>query len=126
MVVDWLLADMRHFDTGQQYGTIPGSGPDTRSREFHYTDRDGEVVEVTQTCRYEPDTQIARTVHYKGDTDEVVGGLSLRMYFPQELDALLRYNGFQVVAKYGDWDLAAFGPGSRHQLCVCGVEQSAG
>ena len=62
-------------------------------------------------------------MHYKGDTDEVVGGLNLRMYFPRELDALLRYNGFRIIRKYGDWERATFGPDSRHQLCLCAAEQ---
>lgn len=71
------------------------------------------------TYQYEPDTQIARSVHYTGDTDEVVGGLNLRMYFPQELDAMLHYNGLTIQQKWGGWDRSPFGPGSNHQLYPC-------
>ena len=54
-----------------------------------YTDQEtGEQVEVTQTSIYEPDAQVSRVVQYKGMTDEIVGGLNLRMYYPQELDSI--------------------------------------
>jgi hypothetical protein len=61
-------------------------------------------------------------VHYKGDTDEIVGGLNLRMYFPRELDALLTYNGLRIVDKLGSWERDAFGPDSRHQLYFCSTQ----
>ena len=93
--------------------------PLRRYPAFEYKDDDGQLVRVTQSYRYEPDTQIARTVHYRGDTDEVVGGLNLRMYFPRELDALLAYRGLEILDKYGSWERDAFGPSSRHQLIVC-------
>ena len=166
--VDWILADMRRFDTGKQYGAIlllfnallhlhersdfedctrcvrrhlstegvfvldvfvPGlefltRDPAKRYPAFQYTEEGtGRVVQVTQSYRYEVDTQIARTVHYEGDPEEVVGGLNLRMYFPKELDALLSYNGLRIVEKFGSWDRAAFGPDSRHQLYLCTTGQ---
>ena len=58
-------------------------------------------------------------VHYRGDSDEIVGGLNLRMYFPQELDALLKYNGLRIKEKFGNWDREVFRPDSKHQLCFC-------
>ena len=74
---------------------------------------------MTESYRYEADTQIARLLHYKGDSDDVVGGLNLRMYFPKELDALLKYNGMTIRRKFGNWDRGPFGPDSRHQICFC-------
>jgi hypothetical protein len=65
---------------------------------------------------YEADTQMGRVVHYRGDTDEVVGTLNLRMYFPKELDAILQYNGMRVLEKFGDWDRTPFGPESNNQI----------
>ena len=79
----------------------------------------GERVEVTQTYRYEPNTQIARIVNYKGITDEIVGDLNLRMYFPQELDTLLEYNGMTIDEKFGGWDRAPFDARSEDQLYFC-------
>ncbi len=94
--------------------------PSRRYPFSRYTDDDTrQEIQVTQSYRYEADTQIARMVHYREDSDEVVGGLNLRMYFPQELDALLKYNGMKVREKFGNWDRDSFGPDSRHQLCFC-------
>ena len=94
--------------------------PGIRYPYSRYTDDDtGQEVQVTQSYRYEADTQIARMVHYREDSDEVFGGLNLRMYFPKELDALLKYNGIRIMEKFGTWDRDPFGPDSRHQLCFC-------
>lgn len=162
--VDWILGDMRSFDTGTQYGSIlllhnalwhlhdlsdfeecircvrhhlapggcfildvfvPGLEVLTRdpSRRYpfsRYKDREtGREVQVTESYRYEPHTQIARVLHHEGDSDEIVGGLNLRMYFPQELDALLKYNGMTIQEKFGNWERGALGSHSRHQLCFC-------
>ena len=43
----------------------------------------------------------------------------MRMYFPQELDALLHYNGLTIEAKYGDLELSPFGLESERQRIVC-------
>jgi SAM-dependent methyltransferase len=88
-----------------------------------YDDPDGggEVI-VTQTNTYEPDTQINRVRTYHrlpGQTDEVVGHLDLRMYYPQELDALLAYNGLAIERKLADYDGEPFGPAATRQLLLC-------
>jgi SAM-dependent methyltransferase len=99
---------------------ILARNPDKRYPFSSYTDSNsGEEVQVMEQYRYEPDTQIGRVVHYKGDTDEVVGTLNLRMYFPKELDALLAYNDLRVLGKFGDWDQNPFGPGSNNQIYIC-------
>jgi len=43
----------------------------------------------------------------------------IRQFFPQELDALLMYNGFTIEEKYGDYDGALFCGTSPKQLVVC-------
>ena len=43
-----------------------------------------------------------------------------RMYYPQELDALLRYNRFCIAHKWGDFQRHPFGPDSELQIVVCG------
>ena len=64
----------------------------------------GRVV-VTETYEYHPDTQIKHitTHHRMGDIEEL-GTLTMRMYYPQELVALLKYNGFRIVNRWGDTD----------------------
>ncbi len=84
-------------------------------------DGDGMVV-VTQTYEYEPDTQIKRiiTCHKFPDRTSVeYGSLNMRMFYPQELDALLRYNGFHIMHKWGSEHREAFGSDSGQQIVVC-------
>ena len=69
-----------------------------------YSDpRTGEKVTVTHTYEYEPDRQVKRIKlrHHLPSGATVTTDLDMRMYFPQELDALLRYNGFDILHKWG-------------------------
>jgi SAM-dependent methyltransferase len=94
--------------------------PNLRYPAYSYVDpQTGELVKFTESYRYEPDTQMARAVRYLGETDQVVGGVNLRMYFPRELDALLKYNGLAIQNKYGSWDREPFFTKSQHQLYFC-------
>jgi len=65
----------------------------------------GEQVVMTNRSWYDPATQIkynqlSRRVG--NGPIEPDGELTMRIYFPQELDALLWYNGFAIEHKYGD------------------------
>ena len=42
--------------------------------------------------------------------------LNMRVFFPQELDALLRVGGLKIEAKYGDFDESPFTSGSPKQI----------
>ena len=89
--------------------------------EYHDPDIGGTVV-VTESYVYEPDTQIKRvTTHHAvpGRDAEFEGALDMRMYFPQELDALLKYNGLRIHTKYGNHDGDPFTASSEKQLIVC-------
>jgi SAM-dependent methyltransferase len=80
-------------------------------------------VHVSKTIRYDSSTQIAHELWHFHDqvTDmEFSIPLNLRMFFPQELDALLRYNGFRIEEKYGSLDGAPFSNSSLKQVIVCG------
>ena len=97
--------------------------PGERTPFAEYDDPDGKgKVVVTQSYVYEPDTQIKRIKTYHslaGEEGESEGELNMRMYFPQELDALLKYNGFVLEYKYGDFDQAGFNAESELQIVVC-------
>jgi hypothetical protein len=54
-----------------------------------------------------------------GEQPEIEGELNLRMCFPQELDTLLKYNGFEIEDKFGDNDQKEFDSDSEIQLIVC-------
>jgi len=89
--------------------------------EYEDPDGKGRIV-VTESYEYEADTQIKRIkTHHPipGEEAEIEGELNLRMYFPQELDALLKYNGFVIENKYGNEDRREFDKDSETQLIVC-------
>ena len=44
----------------------------------------------------------------------------MRMYYPQELDVLLEFNGFSIEHKYGGYDRRPFDARAAIQLVVCG------
>lgn len=97
--------------------------PDQRHPFGRFIDPEsGQEVVVTYGNRYEADTQMihATTYYtYPGQPEQVGGSLALRMVYPQELDALLHYNGFHIEQKYGDFDRSPFDSSAKTQLMVC-------
>jgi len=80
----------------------------------------GTVV-ITENNIYDTATQINRIKwYYKiGSEPEVVKELNMRIFYPQEIDALLKYNGFIIERKFGDYDESTFKPGSPKQIIIC-------
>ena len=80
------------------------------------------MVTVTERVVYDAATQVNHATWYyqpeNGDEPRVAE-LALRVIFPQEFDALLDHNGFDIEAKYGDFDGSAFRSSSRRQIVVC-------
>jgi hypothetical protein len=87
-----------------------------------YIDPDsGERLMVTQRSEYDAATQIKYNRLYRrvGDgPSEADGELTMRMYFPQELDALFWYNGFMIEHKYGGDDCRSFDAQSSMQFYI--------
>ncbi len=80
----------------------------------------GKVI-VTETNVYDRATQINWITWYyrlerSGEERKVRFGM--RIYYPQELDALVNCCGFRIVAKYGDFDLRPFTSDSTKQIIV--------
>jgi len=72
--------------------------------------------------RYNSATQISHETWYFHDGvsgKEQAVPLNLRMFFPQEIDALLHYNGFSIEQKYADYEGHPFDDSSRRQVIVC-------
>jgi SAM-dependent methyltransferase len=90
-----------------------------------YQDPDGRgLVIVTERTRYDKATQItSTTLSYSIEGKTISNELKLRIFFPQELDALLKYNGFNIKAKYGDFDQTPFTSDSKRQILICEVNQ---
>jgi ubiquinone/menaquinone biosynthesis C-methylase UbiE len=87
-----------------------------------YIDPDsGQKVVMTNRSFYDAATQIKYNHLYKRIEDGPVepdGELTMRMYFPQELDALLWYNGFAIEHKYGSYDRRPFDAQSSTQCYI--------
>jgi hypothetical protein len=45
--------------------------------------------------------------------------LNMRCYFPAEIEALLYYNGFDLVERFGGYAGEQFVSGSGKQILVC-------
>jgi hypothetical protein len=87
--------------------------------EYPDPDSDNRVV-ITETNRYDRASQINYiTLHYKIGDREITHELNMRIFYPQELDALLFYNGFMIEHKYGDFDQSPFTSESKGQIVVC-------
>lgn len=88
-----------------------------------YSDPDGKgTIVITEASDYDSASQINTiTLFYNipGMSIEVVEELRMRIYFPQELDELLKYNGFRVEVKLGDYDGKPFRSDAPRQLFVC-------
>ena len=88
--------------------------------EYDDPDGPGRIV-VTETKRYDVATQVNHAIwHYTNrDTQENWEiPFSLRMFYPQEINALLRYNGFAIENKFGGYDESPYGNASPKQLIV--------
>ena len=96
-------------------------GPDHVFPVLEFNDATGQRVEVSETARYDLATQVSQLRWHLGFADGRKSTLrfKLRVFFPQELDALLALNGFAIEAKYGDHGRSPFGSASPHQLLVC-------
>ena len=92
---------------------------------FSYTMPAGVEVKVSGTQHYDPLRQVKVETAYRRwrepDGEEVVkvAPLSLRQTFPAELEALLHENHFEILARYGDWQLTPFDRHSHLLICLC-------
>ncbi len=90
-----------------------------------YTTPDGGHLVVAEQQHYDPMTQIQHytrllTFHRPGGKqDEKTLRVALRYVFPQEMEALLPYNGFQIRSCYGDWQQEPLTATSPAMIYVC-------
>lgn len=93
-----------------------------RYRVGEYEDQESHNrLTLTEEVAYDPASQINHIVWYIAGEEEEEKELAfeMRQFFPQEIDALLKYNGFTIEEKYGDYDEAKFCGSSPKQLVVC-------
>ncbi len=101
--------------------------PEDRHPFAEYPDPAGNgTIVVTHSNVYDAASQINRIkLFFKlpAQTEEVIEELNLRMYFPQELNALLEYNGFIIEDKFGDYEQTPFVSSVKLQLLVCSTRR---
>ena len=96
--------------------------PHERDVIAKYPDPDGKgEILVAESHFYDAARQISRVKNYYmiGNQKEVAVDFNMRIFYPQELDALIHYNRFTIEAKYGNYDEIPFASDSPKQLIVC-------
>ena len=85
----------------------------------------GQLVITDEQPVYDPITQIQHCasqyqwLHPGGQRMEKTLRVALRYVFPQELEALLFYNGLRIDACYGSWQQEPLTATSREMIVVC-------
>ena len=91
----------------------------------HYTTTDGRQLDITEAQDYDPLTQVQYytrqlTFTAPGGQQEVKTlRTALRYIYPQEMEALLFYNGLQIRACYGNWQQEPLTATSPSMIYVC-------
>ena len=98
---------------------------ETEKEWFTYKNQNGQEVQVSGTECYDPIRQVMLETAYRRWTDDngqeclKVAPLSLRYIFPQEMEALLHYNGFRLLERFGNWDSSQVTDKSRRLIYIC-------
>lgn len=84
----------------------------------------GELI-TSEEQSYDPLTQIQHytrqltVVQADGAVQKKTLRTALRYVFPQEMEALLHYNGFEIHTSYGSWQGDPFTAESRSMIYIC-------
>ena len=84
----------------------------------------GGKVLVNEAYSYDRAAQVSRiTWHFRSEKTgkTVKKKVNLRCFYPEELLALVHYNGFKVAARYGDFRGRPFSGASMEQILILAV-----
>ena len=87
-----------------------------------YPRGNSEKVSFGTKSFYDTATQIKHIeliFQENNDQPDTVLTLKMRQFFPQEIDALLKYNGFRIEQKFGNHREEKFNSDSLKQLIIC-------
>jgi SAM-dependent methyltransferase len=92
-----------------------------QKRKYRFLSPDGTPVAIDEQCRYDDVHQVNRVtwIYTIGGRRKPPQKLDMRCFYPEELSALLKYNGFRILRRYGDFKGSPFTSGSPKQICVC-------
>jgi len=84
---------------------------------------DGRKVSISEQCRYDCANEVNR-VNWKHAIDgkETIVRLDMRCFWPLEMDAILKYNGFKIIHKFGGFDESEFDCNSKKQIYVLKIK----
>jgi SAM-dependent methyltransferase len=92
---------------------------------YTYETPDGREIQVSGTQAYDYERQLRHESAYRcrrdGQGHELTrrARLSLRIFYPQEIETLLAHNGFRLLHRYGDWAGGPLDAESRSMIVVC-------
>jgi SAM-dependent methyltransferase len=117
------------FDVFNPNLEILARNPEDRCLEREYEDPDRKgTMRFENSINYDDASQVSHIKCYfvrRGDHGEEldvrVEELHLRSFFPQELDLLVRSQGFESVEKFGNFERKPFGSGDPKQVVLCRV-----
>lgn len=114
------------FETRNPSGHDLEEQPD-EELEYSYISVEGHHVFVSFTQAYDPIKQIMYWTTYRRWTDanqerQKATHIACRFTHPQELDALLHYNGFRIIQQYGNWDRSALTASSPSIISICALK----
>ena len=101
---------------------------DQSEEEFDqsYVSVEGYRVSVSSIQTYDPIAQVIHWTSYRRWNDgardhQKETHIACRFTYPQELGALLHYNGFQIVRQYGTWDKQRLSARSPSIISICSI-----
>lgn len=111
------------FDVFNPSLAILTRDPNVRHFDRQYEDPGGRgTITLEMNAVYDDAAQVNRMKWYfslPDHKDFQVENLDVRCFFPQELDLLVRANGFEIEAKYGNFERKPFAAGDMKQIVVC-------
>ena len=128
--VERVLANVRrHLAPGGRFvfdifnpslGYIVDAERKVQKGKFRFRLPDGRRVTIDEHYRYDAARQTGRVtwVHHIG-AKSFSSRLDMRCFYPLEMDALLKYNGFEILRKYGSFRKESFRSESLKQIYVC-------